>query len=449
MVFGEIVALPSLLRGPFLRSIGPEGVVGGQSERHEGERCHIERAVVGVPVSHVGMRTYEAYGEVAVVGEVRLALTLEHTLHDSRDAGAHLPVCELLGQLLLPGQHGQRLQHGQAVGNGAPYDGERAFGRDEALEDHAILLHTLRHDFQTVLSAVAVVAVRADEIGVVGLLGGHHLQTFNVHRLNDEGVVVVEGERGAVAVEAVAHVPFLHLAHGHLDAEGVILATGIHQEGLFHTYEEEPVGVGRIIAAQALQFLDIALLGHVGERLPQGLVATEETLNDVGCVDQRLSATAPPQIVGALGIYGVGVSLDGPLAQLASLLALGRIVVGQGQPGCNAGHESAEAFHVGHLLVAVVPRGRQLEFHILLQRAVGHILEHGGGHLIGQLGPVGTVALPVAQRVGRLLLGLGGQRRYSKRHYERQYEQSFHSFNFQLSTFNFQSSLPLSRSPPP
>ena len=342
------------------------------------------------------MRAYEADGEVPVLGEVGLALALEHALHDRRDAGPHLSVGEFLGQLLLPCEHGQRLEHGEAVGYGTPDDGEGAFGGDEAFEDDAVLLHPLGDHREAALGAVALVAVRTDEVGVVRLLGGYHLEALDVHGLDDERVVVVEGEGRPVAVESVADVPLLHLAHGHLDAEGIVLPSGEEEEALLHSAEEEPVGVGRVVASQTLQLLDVPLLGDVVQGFPQGAVAPEETLDDVGGVHQRLSAATPPQVVGAFGVHGIGVSLQRPLAQLAALQSFGRVVVGQCEPGSDARHESSEALHVGHFLVAVVPRGREFQLHVLLERAVGHVLQHGSGHGVGQFRPVGAVALAVA-----------------------------------------------------
>ena len=303
------------------------------------------------------MTAYKADGEVAVWGEVRLSLALEHALHDGRNAGTHLSVVQFLRQLLHPSQLGKGLQHSQAVGNGTSHHGEGAFGRDESLEDDGILLHALNHLLQSVGGTIAVVAVGANEVGIVALPCTDHLQAFGVHGLDDVCIIVVEGKRGAITVEAVADIPFLGLRHSHLDAEGIVSAIDIHKERLFHTYEQEPVGIGRVVAAQALQFLDVALLGDVVKWFPQRLVAAEEALHDVGRIHQRLSAALPSQIVGALGVNGIGVGLQGPLAQLAAHLAFLCVVVGQRQPGSNAGHKSAEAFHVGHLLVAIVPSG--------------------------------------------------------------------------------------------
>ena len=50
VVFGERLSAPGLDLCPGLRGIGPERMAGWQTEGHEGQRGHVERTVVGVPV---------------------------------------------------------------------------------------------------------------------------------------------------------------------------------------------------------------------------------------------------------------------------------------------------------------------------------------------------------------------------------------------------------------
>ena len=60
---------------------------------------------------------------------------------------------------------------------------------------------------------------------------------------------------------------------------------------------------------QALQFLDVALFGDVVEGFPEGVVATVEAFDEVSGIDERLSARLPAEIVGAVGVDGVGIAL--------------------------------------------------------------------------------------------------------------------------------------------
>ena len=95
MIFWEVITFPGFFRGPFLVGGGPEGVGRRKTESHEGEGCHVERAIVGVPVGYVWMRAYETDGEesarVLVLGERRgilggvLYLTVEHTVGNGRE----------------------------------------------------------------------------------------------------------------------------------------------------------------------------------------------------------------------------------------------------------------------------------------------------------------------------------------------------------------------------
>lgn len=55
VILGEIIAFPCFLGSPFLVRGGPEGIGWRETESHEGEGGHVERAVVGVPVGYVRM----------------------------------------------------------------------------------------------------------------------------------------------------------------------------------------------------------------------------------------------------------------------------------------------------------------------------------------------------------------------------------------------------------
>ena len=218
--------------------------------------------------------------------------------------------------------------------------------------------------------------------------------------MEDIAAVVVEGEDGAVGIPAVAHVPLLHLTDGHHHAEIVVFLQtgGLGYEALDGAGKEEPVGVGRLIFAQLLEFVDVALFRHVVQGNPQGVVGTDERLGNVGCIDKILTRGTPDQIVGRVGVNAVLVAGQRPFAQLAAHLELFQVgsriadgTVGQGEPRRQTGHQAAEGLHVHHLAVAVVKRGRELGLHVLLQLAFGHVLQHGLRHFPGLLAPVFAV----------------------------------------------------------
>ena len=190
--------------------------------------------------------------------------------------------------------------------------------------------------------------------------------------MEDVGGIVVEGEDRPVGIPSVAHIPLLHLAAGRVDTELIIAPAvgGLGEEALDDRREEEPVGVGRVDGAQALELFDVALLRRLVEGHPQCVPRPEERLGDVGGVDEVLPRLAPAEIVGRGGIDAVSVGGEGPLPELSALLPLRRIVVGKGEPGCDAGHQPSEGLHVDHGAVAVVERGRELRQHVLLQFAL-------------------------------------------------------------------------------
>ena len=145
--------------------------------------------------------------------------------------------------------------------------------------------------------------------------------------------------------------------------------------------------------AELGKLCEITLLGHLVERLPECIVSTEETLGDIGCINQVLTADAPAEIVRVLRIYGILVGSQGPLTQLLALLAFGSSIIRKSQPGSHTSHQPAEALHIEHLPVAVVEARTELSLHILLQLALCHILQHRLSHLIGKRAPILAVAL--------------------------------------------------------
>ena len=243
--------------------------------------------------------------------------------------------------------------------------------------------------------------------------------------MEDIARIVVEGEDRSVGIPAISHIPLLHLAAGRIDAELVELGTRFGQQALYGRREEEPVGIRRIYLAQGLELLDIPLLGHLIERQPEGVPCPEERLGDIGGVDEILPRLAPAEVVGRLGIDRILIGSQGHLTELPALFSLCRIIIGQCEPRRDTGHQPSEGFHIDHTAVAVVERGRELRLHVLLQLTLGHILEYGQCHLIGQCAPI----LPV----GRLLLGflgsLHGQEQRKSHHHGKK---SFHGYFFSI-----------------
>lgn len=135
-------------------------MVGRQAEGHEGQRGHVERTVVGVPVGGLGLVAAETDGQVTAFVEV--LLLVEHAVEHLCQGCTYLSIGEFLGQRLIPGHQGQRLHGGHTVRCGAAYDGEGALRRDEALKDDAELLGT----FQFALAELLVVDAPSAGIGI-------------------------------------------------------------------------------------------------------------------------------------------------------------------------------------------------------------------------------------------------------------------------------------------
>ena len=264
--------------------------------------------------------------------------------------------------------------HGShAVRNGAAEYGEGAFGRDEAFQCQAVFLSTAQ-------GAVVILGIM---YACIGFDIFHGLESFQIHGMEYETAVIVEGKSWSVRVPAVACVPFFHFSNGRVDAVGIIGRSGLGQETFDGRGEQQPVGIGRIDAAQQGEFFDITLLGGSVERLPQLVEGSEEAFGNIGSVYQWLTFLAPQQVVGALRVDGVGIALQGPFAQLLAHGSFFRLVIGQGEPRCNACHQASEGFHVGHFLVASVPRGAYFYNHVFLQFPFSHVAQDGSCHLVG------------------------------------------------------------------
>lgn len=141
MVFGEFFTTPRLFRGPCLRSICPERMVGGQTQGQECQGSHVKAAVVSIPVGDMRLGTIESQCQKTFLVEV--PVVTEHTVDDSCHGSTYLSVRQFLGQPSTPCQQSQWLEGTGAVGNGTPEYGEGPLGRDETFQNHAETLHAL------------------------------------------------------------------------------------------------------------------------------------------------------------------------------------------------------------------------------------------------------------------------------------------------------------------
>ena len=175
--------------------------------------------------------------------------------------------------------------------------------------------------------------------------------------MEDVAGIIVEGEDRTISIPAVANIPLFHLAAGSIHTELIILSTGFCQHAFDGGGKEEPVGVGRINLAHALELLDIALLCHIVEWHPKGVPGAEERLGDVGGINEILPSLAPTEIIRGIWVYGILIGGQCPLTELTALLPLGSIIIRKGKPRGDAGHQSAKGLHIDHGSVTVVERG--------------------------------------------------------------------------------------------
>ena len=282
-------------------------MVGRQSQGHEHERGHIQASVVRVVVGQAGLVSGKA--QLQEARRVEVSFHGKHVLHDGGQRAAHLSVADSFGESVFPGGHGHGLEGSHAVDHGASESGVGAFGGDQAFEEHVEALHA--SDGQ----------LRGDGgPEAAGLAGFEH---FDVHGMDDVGVVIVEGHLRSVGVPSVAEIPFVDLVDG--NSQGILVGffSDAHQEGFGHGAEEQPVVVGRTDHSQFLEALDVALLRFLVELLPGGFGSPQEAFGQIGCIYQNLRGAFPEQAVGACGINCVAVCLQRPLAELAAAASSG------------------------------------------------------------------------------------------------------------------------------
>ncbi len=131
--------------------------------------------------------------------------------------------------------------------------------------------------------------------------GVHELEEVGV---DDEAVVKVPMEVGAVAVGAVAEVPALELAEGIVDAHAVPGLVERHEECFVDCGEEEPVVEGRLDLSLRDEGFGEALLGGCVEFLEKLLWGAEQGEGEEGGVDEGLGGFAEVDVIGGGGVEG-------------------------------------------------------------------------------------------------------------------------------------------------
>lgn len=93
-------------------------MIGGQAQRQECQRGHVETAVIGIPVGDMRLGTVESQRQKTF--PVKVPVVTEHTVDNSRHGSTYLSVRQFLGQPSTPCQQSQWLEGTGAVGNGTP-----------------------------------------------------------------------------------------------------------------------------------------------------------------------------------------------------------------------------------------------------------------------------------------------------------------------------------------
>ena len=153
-----------------------------------------------------------------------------------RQRAADLAGRDTLGQLLPKGHLRQELEGAGAIGDRSPDRGEGAVGTDEPLLDTGVAPCPVADRGQHRRPGLVFWSPRTDG-----------LEDVEQHRLDDEAVVVVPVEVGAVAVVAVADVPLRVLPERVVDAHAIPSSAELGEARLDHRREQQPVAVGGMI----------------------------------------------------------------------------------------------------------------------------------------------------------------------------------------------------------
>ena len=263
---------------------------------------------------------------------------------------------EAFGEDVAAGGVGEEVEGPAAVGDGAADGGIRAVRGDEMFLDGGVALGVL-------LDGLA----HGGPCGGVVAYGVHELEEVG---LDDEAVVEVEVEVGAVAVGAVAEIPALEFAEGIVDAHAVPGLIEGHEEGFVHGGEEEPVVEGWLDLSFGDESFCEALLGFGVEFLEELFWGAEQSEGEEGRVDEGLGGFAEVHGVGRGGVEGGGDSSEGAVAvTVAQGGFFGRLAGGgfEFEPGCEAGEQTAESFEMGSYGAGLSLAGGGFDGHFLAE----------------------------------------------------------------------------------
>ena len=199
-------------------------------------------------------------------------------------------------------------------------------------------------------------------------------QHINIHRLNDEAVVVIPAEFRAVAVHAIAQIPAFKHVHSIIHARQVVVAFAHHtQRRLHHCGEEEPVHHKRGEFPRRAQGTHQIPLRLLIQRVEQLLWGANDAVRQERRVHQRLPIPfGEVHEVRRFRIYRVCNRLAGQLTVFRLNL---RFFARQGiqfQPRRNAADRPSERFEV-HILHPFRMEHRR---HVLLQRPRRQVFQH-------------------------------------------------------------------------
>src|SRR6202158_4216380 len=233
------LAAPDSLRGPLFRWIAPKRIARRQTERQENRRAEVEAARGYIALADLKLMTTEADGKPTL--RVECSGSLDHSADDGRQRGTQLLGRNILRKLPPQRHLRQQLKRAEAIRKRAADWRKGPLRADEPLLNGCVLLGTGGNCRQEGLPC--------------GRLFAHGLKHVDQHGLDDEAVVIVPVKLSAIAVNAVAFLPFFMVAHSVIDAHRIPLYTRVTQGGLDHSAEKQPVTGTRLDHASRAQRL--------------------------------------------------------------------------------------------------------------------------------------------------------------------------------------------------